>query len=124
MNNPLQKDADAEQKARDEAVKAGQPADPTPTIHDVARDYFKKMEDGKRLLSSFWFSKKGVVQSGEEKALGLWKRFRDLSITKYKEIYARLNVEFDVYSGESLYGTQMQKELAHMQAKNLLVVHV
>ncbi|KAI9850812.1 MAG: hypothetical protein M1824_003091 [Vezdaea acicularis] len=50
----------------------------------LARDYFKRMEDG------------------DEKALGLWKRFRDLSIEKYKQTYARLNIKYDEYSGESM----------------------
>ncbi|EZF33202.1 arginine-tRNA ligase [Trichophyton interdigitale H6] len=50
---------------------------------EKARRYFKSMEDG------------------DEKALELWRRFRDLSIEKYKQTYARLNIDFDVYSGES-----------------------
>lgn len=51
--------------------------------HEKARQYFKKMEDG------------------DEKALVLWSKFRDLSIEKYIETYKRLNISFDVYSGES-----------------------
>lgn len=50
---------------------------------EKARRYFKSMEDG------------------DEEALSLWKRFRDLSIQKYRETYARLNIDFDYYSGES-----------------------
>lgn len=50
---------------------------------EKARRYFKSMEDG------------------DPEALGLWRRFRDLSIQKYRETYARLNIDFDVYSGES-----------------------
>ncbi|KAI5296380.1 hypothetical protein KEM52_003244 [Ascosphaera acerosa] len=50
---------------------------------EKARKYFKSMEDG------------------DPEALALWKRFRDLSIAKYKETYARLNIDFDVYGGES-----------------------
>ncbi|KAF7595358.1 Arginyl-tRNA synthetase [Aspergillus hancockii] len=48
-----------------------------------ARRYFKSMEDG------------------NEDALALWRKFRDLSIAKYRQTYARLNIDFDVYSGES-----------------------
>ena len=48
-----------------------------------ARKYFKSMEDR------------------DERALALWTKFRDLSIEKYKQTYARLNIEFDIYSGES-----------------------
>ncbi|KAF3386971.1 Arginine--tRNA ligase, cytoplasmic [Penicillium rolfsii] len=50
---------------------------------EKARRYFKSMEDG------------------DPEALALWARFRDLSIAKYKQTYARLNIDFDVYSGES-----------------------
>ncbi|OJD18412.1 arginine-tRNA ligase [Emergomyces pasteurianus Ep9510] len=50
---------------------------------EKARRYFKSMEDG------------------DEGALALWRRFRDLSIEKYRETYARLNIDFDRYSGES-----------------------
>lgn len=43
---------------------------------------------------------------GDEKAVALWTRFRELSINRYKETYAQLNIKFDVYSGES----QVQKK--------------
>ncbi|KAK2740940.1 hypothetical protein FQN57_005944 [Myotisia sp. PD_48] len=50
---------------------------------EKARRYFRSMEDG------------------DEAALSLWRRFRELSIEKYKKTYARLNIDFDIYSGES-----------------------
>lgn len=50
---------------------------------EKARKYFKSMEDG------------------DPEALALWRKFRDLSIDKYKQTYARLNIHYDVYSGES-----------------------
>lgn len=53
-----------------------------------AREYFKRMEDG------------------DEEALKIWKRFREFSIEKYIDTYARLNIKYDVYSGES----QVSKE--------------
>lgn len=73
------------------------------TVHDQARAYFKKMEDG------------------DAEALGLWKKFRDLSIVAYKAIYARLNVNFDLYSGESQYSlAQMGECLEELKAKNIV----
>jgi arginyl-tRNA synthetase len=45
--------------------------------------FFKKMEDG------------------DPDALALWKRFRDVCIANYSDLYARLNISFDDYSGES-----------------------
>ncbi|KEY71636.1 hypothetical protein S7711_08102 [Stachybotrys chartarum IBT 7711] len=53
------------------------------SLDEQARRYFRKMTDG------------------DESAIALWKRFRDLSIVRYKETYARLNIHFDVFSGES-----------------------
>lgn len=52
-------------------------------LNNKARDYFKRMEEG------------------DEAALSLWKRFRDLSIEKYKIAYNRLNIHYDEYGGES-----------------------
>jgi len=38
---------------------------------------------------------------GDPDALAVWKRFRDLSIDKMEKTYARLNIHYDDYSGES-----------------------
>ncbi|KAJ2498467.1 arginyl-tRNA synthetase [Coemansia sp. RSA 1972] len=80
-----------------EAVAAG------PTIHSHARAYFKSMEDG------------------DEAALALWQRFRTLSIEKYKQIYARLGVHFDVYSGESQVGEGMSRAIQMLTDTGLLI---
>lgn len=67
--------------------------------HNAARAIFRRMEDG------------------EEEALGIWKRFRDLSIKKYKELYARLNIEFDIYHGESQVSAKAQDDAVEMLVK-------
>ncbi|KAI9043875.1 arginine--tRNA ligase [Aspergillus affinis] len=69
---------------------------------EKARRYFKSMEDG------------------DEEALALWRRFRDLSIQKYKQTYARLNIDFDVYSGESqIKNESMAAAYKTMEEKNV-----
>lgn len=83
-------------------MKINEEAEKDPSIHDQAREYFKKME------------------AGETEALSLWKKFREMSIGEYKNMYKRLNVEFDVYSGESMFGEQMQKEVKKLEDLNLL----
>jgi arginyl-tRNA synthetase len=65
---------------------------------EQARKYFKLMVDG------------------DEKAIALWKRFRDLSIDRYKETYKRLNIQFDEYSGES----QVSESAMNAAAKTML----
>ncbi|GAA5905592.1 hypothetical protein JCM6882_008722 [Rhodosporidiobolus microsporus] len=62
------------------------------SIHDRAREFFVRME------------------AGDKDAVALWQKFRDLSIVKYKETYARLNIYFDVYSGESQVARESQTE--------------
>jgi len=60
------------------------------------------------------------MEEGDPEALQLWERFRNLSIEDYKKIYRRLNVEFDVYSGESLMSKGMEKAFQILHDKNLL----
>jgi arginyl-tRNA synthetase len=60
------------------------------------------------------------MEDGDPEALKLWKRFRDLSIEKYKETYARLNIQFDDYSGESQVKQEtMQKAEAILKEKGV-----
>ncbi|KAG7662404.1 SYR1 [[Candida] subhashii] len=68
-----------------------------------ARQFFRKMEDG------------------DEESLKIWKRFRDLSIEKYIDTYARLNIKYDVYSGESQVPQElMQKATEIFEEKGLI----
>ncbi|KAI0244512.1 arginyl-tRNA synthetase [Massospora cicadina] len=83
-------------------VKINMEANGDPTIHDQARSYFKNMEDG------------------DEETLKLWSRFRDLSIEKYKEVYARLNIQFDIYSGESKANEYTSLAYKLLEQKGLL----
>ncbi|EJD00385.1 arginyl-tRNA synthetase [Fomitiporia mediterranea MF3/22] len=62
-----------------------------------------------------------AMEDGDEKTLALWRRFRDLSIKAYEKVYARLNVRFDVYSGESqVEPARIRTALEKLKAKNLL----
>src|SRR5271156_2017608 len=38
---------------------------------------------------------------GDKAALAVWERFRNFSIERYVDTYKRLNITYDVYSGES-----------------------
>ena len=68
-------------------------------VDEQARKYFKRMVDG------------------DEEALGVWKKFRDLSIVKYKATYARLNIRFDDYSGESQVQDKSMDDAAKVMAE-------
>lgn len=83
-------------------VEINKDAEADPTIHDQAREYFRRMEDG------------------DPEALALWERFRSLSIERYITIYERLGVRFDVYSGESKFQLEMKEVLKTLKDKKLL----
>lgn len=73
-----------------------------PSIDEKARQIFKRMVDG------------------DPEAVANWQRFRDYSIEKYKDMYARLNIAFDDYSGESTVTEEdMQKAGDKMEQSGL-----
>lgn len=67
-------------------------------LDEKARRYFKAMTEN------------------DPKAIEQWTRFRDLSIKRYKETYARLNIRFDDYSGESQVKEERMDEMAKQMA--------
>ncbi|KAL7956336.1 arginyl-tRNA synthetase [Trichoderma compactum] len=72
------------------------------SLDEQARRYFKRMTDR------------------EEDVLQQWQIFRDLSIDRYKETYARLNIAFDKYSGESQVSEEaMAKVAVEMEEKGI-----
>lgn len=77
-------------------VKINEDAREDEAVHEEARLFFKKMEQG------------------DEQCLGLWRQFRELSVQRYKALYEEMNVYFDVYSGESFYG---EKALQAVEGK-------
>ncbi|GAV27335.1 Arginine--tRNA ligase [Pichia membranifaciens] len=82
-------------KTEQEAAEAsGETLDPNTCIDGEARSFFKKMEDG------------------DKDSIALWKKFRDLSIEKYIGTYARLNIKYDVYSGESQVSEEVMKDVS------------
>lgn len=71
-------------------VKVNKDAEANPEVKADAARWFRRMEDG------------------EEEALKNWRVWRELSVKKYEDEYERLNVKFDVYTGESMVGKEWQ----------------
>ncbi|KAK7041490.1 arginyl-tRNA synthetase [Paramarasmius palmivorus] len=69
-------------------VKINKDAEADPEVKVEAAKFFRRMEDG------------------DESALKNWRSWRELSVKKYEVEYDRLNIHFDVYTGES----QVQKD--------------
>lgn len=88
--------------ARDEAKKNGQDeVEVTAEIESKGlfaerNAFFKKMEEG------------------DEQAIALSKRIRDVNIDNYSKFYARLGITFDEYSGESQLSQELIAEVEEL----------
>ncbi|XP_076800109.1 putative arginine--tRNA ligase, mitochondrial [Clavelina lepadiformis] len=60
------------------------------------------------------------MENGNADALQFWKCCRELSISEYKKLYHSIGVEFDVFSGESMYLDKSREVLEILKEKDLL----
>ncbi|KAI7012475.1 arginyl-tRNA synthetase, partial [Hortaea werneckii] len=73
-----------------------------PSIDEKARQFFKRMVEN------------------DKDSLRNWEKFRNLSIEAYKEMYSRLNITFDDYSGESTVKNEdMDKAASILEQKGI-----
>ena len=72
------------------------------SIFDLARDNFKKLEDG------------------DEQLLKLWQYFKDVSLKEYDRIYKILGCHFDSYNGEAFYNDKMDEVVNMLDEKGVL----
>ncbi len=84
-------------------VRYHEEAEKDPSMDDVARSYFKKIEDG------------------DEECCALFNKFKDLTLKEVNKIYTLLGVEFDSYAGESFYNDKMTPVVDELKEKGLLV---
>lgn len=83
-------------------VRFHEEAKEIPALEDEARSWFAKMEQG------------------DPEALGLWKKFIDVSMAEFQKIYDRLGVRFDFVTGESFYNNYMDDVVKELREKRLL----
>ncbi len=79
-------------------------AEKDPSLDDLARAEFTKLENG------------------DAENRELWKWFIDISLTEYKKTYAQLGIEFDSYCGESFYYDKLPAVLDKMKESGILTV--
>jgi arginyl-tRNA synthetase len=61
------------------------------------------------------------MEDGDEEALKNWRVWRELSVKKYAEEFERLNVHFDIYTGESQVGKEWQDyAIRRLEEMNLI----
>ncbi len=73
------------------------------SVMDIARENFKRLEQGDKEL------------------LKLWQYFRDVSLKEYNRIYELLGSKFDSYNGEAFYIDKMDEVIDILNQKNVLV---
>ena len=49
------------------------------------------------------------IEEGDPYCVGMWNKFKDLSLKEFKKIYDLLGVEFDSYNGEAFYSDKMDE---------------
>lgn len=84
-------------------TKFHQEEEKDPSLHEEAKLWFKKLEEG------------------DEEATKLWELFRQISLDEFKRVYGILDVSFDTYHGESFYNRLMEKTVEELKEKKLLV---
>ncbi|KAG1240763.1 hypothetical protein G6F68_017346 [Rhizopus microsporus] len=60
------------------------------------------------------------MEEDDPEALSGWNRLREMSIRSYEEVYKRLDVKFDVYSGESEVKGYVPQVYSLLEQRNLL----
>jgi arginyl-tRNA synthetase len=61
------------------------------------------------------------LEQGDPEMRALWKKCVEISISEFKKTYARYQVEFDHYWGESFYEPHLQPLLADLKQKKILI---
>ncbi|WP_172797585.1 arginine--tRNA ligase [Bacillus sp. FJAT-27445] len=84
-------------------VRFHEEAEAAPGLEDMARQWFKKLEDA------------------DEEALSLWKWFREESLKEFSKIYELLGIHFDSTNGEAFYNDKMDRVVELLEEKKLLV---
>lgn len=83
-------------------VKFHDEAEKDPTLDAEGRRHFKNLE------------------AGNEYEVGLWTRFKDLSLKDFQQIYDILDIRFDSLKGEAFYSDYIPAVLDELRTKHLL----
>ncbi|XP_010795028.1 probable arginine--tRNA ligase, mitochondrial [Notothenia coriiceps] len=83
-------------------VQVNKEAEHNEDTMQAARDFFRQLEQH------------------ESEAVSLWQQFREITVDEYQRVYKRLNVHFDIYSGESFHQHGAQEVVQQLQSRGLL----
>jgi arginyl-tRNA synthetase len=69
--------------------------------HDATPDGSPALEEARRELVK--------LQNGDSENVALWKKFSDVSLGAFQQIYDRLGIKFDHHHGESFYNDKVDR---------------
>lgn len=73
-----------------------------PEAREVARTWFKKLENN------------------DEEAVRIWKWSKDLSLKEFNKVYEMLGISFDSYKGEAFYSDKMPQVIEELREKKIV----
>jgi len=82
-------------------VRYSRQAEDDPELQQEARDAFRRLEQG------------------EEDAVQLWEKFKEVSLTEFERIYDILGIDFDRYTPESYYNDKIEPVLERLKESGL-----
>lgn len=84
-------------------VRFHEEAEKAPGLEDEGRRWFKRIEDG------------------DPEALEIFNWFKEVTLADARRVYGKLGVTFDCYTGESFYNDKMDRVVAELSDRGLLV---
>ncbi len=91
-------------------------------IEHLLKIYIKFHKEGEKELSleeeaRKWFKR---LENGDKEAVDLWKRFKELSLKEFEQMYKRMGVHFDSFNGEAFYNDKMEAVIDEAEKKRLV----
>ena len=87
-------------------------------VRDAKRTGNEQVEDTAAIETQGLFAQRNAffkkLEDGDQKALALWKRFRDASIEYYVQLYTSMNIAFTECSGESQVNPKTMDEVEEL----------
>lgn len=91
-------------------------------IEELMRIYVKFTEESETDETLIEEARKWFVrmEREDEEALAIWQWFKEISLVEFERVYQLLGMEFDTYSGESLFRSKVPALVEELQKKQLL----
>ncbi len=92
-------------------------------IDELLRIYVKFHEEAKKdpILEEEARANFKALENGDEKAIALWNKFRELSLKEFERVYDILGIKFNSLAGEAFYNDKIDIAVKELKEKGLLV---